>query len=900
MRCRAVSRRHFLKAAAVLSGIAAGGCGRSRPKIFSYVNEPEDTPGVATFYSSTCRECPAGCGTLLRVRENRPVKIEGNPDHPVNRGSLCARGQAGLYRLYDDKRFRGPLKRGAPIGWQQALRSVHETLTDVSSEGKRVLLFTGLEDLLVREAAESLFKEIPGRHVMGEPVNYETVKEGFFRVTGRREVPAFDLEGVDFILNFGAEIFETFLSPVEYGRVFGALRERGGSAVTIASRSSLTADTSDQAFVAEPGGELAAARAVLSLVAEAKGRSAGSWGLSLEEAARESGLSAAILRQIARALLKASSPFVFPGAALSGSAELAAVVFLINEYLGSMSRYRGPHAVAALASAEELEDVAARAERGEYGLLLCHGADPFSVPRLAKAFSKIKTIVSFDSHPNATTAAATYVLPADTPFETWGLYEPRPGLLSVVQPTREPLFDTRPLPVLLAGLAGKTFDPLGRVKTRMDRGDLRLGVKESSPRGVTRPEVKPRWDAFSGGGGAGRSKEGLHLSVYPSLLLYDGRAEGNPYLQEIPDPLNLVVWRTVAEIHPKAAGELGVTEGDWLEISSDHGTIRLKAKIQPRGAERVIGVALGRSGASNPWSLVPTAVFPAGLIPVSVKKVRDDRLPLVAGDTDQHERRIAREVGEREEGEHEIDPNLELYDEAKHPHYRWGMTIDLDRCTGCSACVAACMIENNIPIVGEKQVNYGREMQWISIQRYETERGMMSLPMLCQQCSKAPCEPVCPVYATHHSSEGLNVQTYNRCIGTRYCANNCPYKVRRFNWFDYTKPSPVKEMLNPDVTVRGVGVMEKCTFCIQRIRRVEIDANIERRPIHDGEVIPACAQTCPTEAIVFGNLKDENSRVRKVQRKAEEEGRAYKILEFLGIEPAVTYLKRRRNFEEEV
>ncbi|HLC26161.1 MAG TPA: 4Fe-4S dicluster domain-containing protein, partial [bacterium] len=413
----------------------------------------------------------------------------------------------------------------------------------------------------------------------------------------------------------------------------------------------------------------------------------------------------------------------------------------------------------------------------------------------------------------------------------------------------------------------------------------------------------------------GESAGSLALALYPSINHFDGRGANRPWLQEIPDPVIQVAWDNWIEIHPETARKLAITSGDLVEIKSPYGRIELPVYLYEWIRQDTVAIPIGqghqefgryaKGRGANPIRLLGSKAegVSGGLPWLSVKvtlKNTGKRYSLtpVAGSNTQLGRPISLTVSLSEllKGEHpETEEHLSMYPPHSHPQHRWGMTIDLNACTGCSACVAACYAENNLAVVGKEEMLRGREMSWIRIERYIEGKNpgnpdFRFSPMLCQHCDDAPCEPVCPVYATYHNEEGLNAQIYNRCVGTRYCSNNCPYKVRRFNWFTNKWPDPLNLQLNPDVTVREKGVMEKCTFCIQRIRRVEIKAKGEGREVRDGEIQPACAQACPTQAITFGDLKDADSEVSKRAR----DPRRYRAFEDLNTRPSITYLKRIR------
>ncbi len=386
----------------------------------------------------------------------------------------------------------------------------------------------------------------------------------------------------------------------------------------------------------------------------------------------------------------------------------------------------------------------------------------------------------------------------------------------------------------------------------------------------------------------------------------------------------MMTWENVVEINPSDAKKMIIKRGDILKIISKYGEIELPAYDHNGIKEGTIAISIGyghtdygryaKYSGVNVIGLLSSDpnIYSGGIqwsgIPVTIVKMeKTKRLANVSGSDYSYGRNIIETISINElinqshsNGDHTEGNKLSIYKSHDHPKHRWGMTIDLDKCIGCSACVTSCYAENNVPVVGKKQVELGRELSWIRIERFFEEQTTQQLesnemitgfiPMMCQQCDNAPCEPVCPVYAAYHTEEGLNGQVYNRCIGTRYCANNCPYKVRRFNWFDYDFPEPLNWQLNPDVTVRSKGVMEKCTFCIQRIVEGKMNARIESRQFQDGDVVTACQQVCPANAIIFGDLKDPNSKVNKVRD--ENRSRQYRVFEELNTEPAIVYLKR--------
>ena len=410
------------------------------------------------------------------------------------------------------------------------------------------------------------------------------------------------------------------------------------------------------------------------------------------------------------------------------------------------------------------------------------------------------------------------------------------------------------------------------------------------------------------------------LVTYPSLHFFDGRGANRPWLQEIPEPMLKTTWGTGIEMTPETAQTIGAEEGQLVGVASDHGQVEASVIINPHLSDGVVAIAIGQGHTDFGRYATGRGVNPIALLDaepesasggvrwvgtgVTVTPRELSRpIPRLQRSFDQDGRELARSVSLAALVAGDVQPEAQhfsLHPDHDHPVHHWGMTIDLDACNGCNACVAACYAENNIPVVGADQMRRGRTLSWIRLERFvepsppgrpgteDAGPDNRILPMLCQHCDHAPCETVCPVFATYHTDEGLNAQVYNRCVGTRYCSNNCPYKVRRFNWFTPEFDAPLQLQLNPDVTARSAGVMEKCTFCVQRIQDGKEVARDEHRPVRDGDVSPACAQSCPAQAIVFGDTNDPASRVSQLS----DDARAYQVLHDLNTRPAVTYLKK--------
>ncbi len=990
-----IDRRDFLKLVGIgAGGAAASGCSDHVEKLIPYVVQPEViTPGLPVVYASTCLECPAACGLHVRTRESRPVKLEGNPDHPVNRGSLCGRGQASIGRTYHPDRYRAPKRRGAggaleDTTWATATSELAAKLS-AGASGVWVLggtvgpALSGLLDRFVAAVGA-------GGRLVYEPFSHDGLREASRAVFGVAGLPVFDLGDADFVLDLGADSFESWLSPVEHQRQILAARDvasaegREARMVYVGPRLSMTASSSDQWLPARAGSEglvaLALARVVFDR-RQAAGLPVGGdpalisgilADFAPEKVASAAGVDAAELRRIGEQMAAAKRPVALPpGAGLSSARAVAtnAAVLLLDAVLGAVGRNLGlPAETGALpgpASLAEIEKLVSAMNAGRVSVLLIHDANPvYSLPPelgFAQALEKVGLVVSFASLPDETSERAHLVLPDHTPLESWGDAAPRTGVHSVVQPTIRPLFDTQALGDTLLDTARAMGEATA---AKLPQGSFR-SVVEAGFAGSDLAKVLAQGGSFAATplrsgpvqaaaarlrfGAPDLAGDGDHaLLANPSPLLYDGRGAALPWLQETPDPVTKISWQSWLEMSEATAAGLGVETGDVVAVETAAGTAEVAAFVRGGIRDDVVALAVGQGHSAGLYASHATDGRPgearganaAALVPAT----RDEaggrawfatrarlsatgahaRLALTQKSDNKRGRQLGDAVllsaltgdghGDGHGGSHEIRRPYEAKNDAVDDSlYRWGMTIDVDKCTGCSACVVACAIENNTPNVGEEGVARSRQMQWLRIERYlgdgtqELRAGrppyesheqlgrvdVRNSPMMCQHCGAAPCEPVCPVLATYHSPEGLNGMIYNRCIGTRYCSNNCPYKVRRFNWFDYAierLPEPLPLMLNPDVTVRGQGVMEKCTFCVQRIDLAKQGAKNAGRPIADGEVTPACAQTCPSQALTFGNLRDEESRA--AQQARSNPARSYHALQVLNTRPSITYLAR--------
>ncbi|CAN5888043.1 TAT-variant-translocated molybdopterin oxidoreductase [soil metagenome] len=1027
-----LERREFLKVLGV-TGVGAGltGCGTGgAEKLIPYVVPHEEiVPGVATWYRTTCRECPAGCGMDVRTREGRAVKAEGNPLSPISHGRLCSRGQASLHGLYDPDRIPRPLARRDAddwerMSWDQAESRLAAALQQ--NRGRTVLLtgvYTGTMDRLADEFAAA----VGAQRVRYEPFAYEPLRAASRMIFGIDAVPVHDFSNAEVVITFGADFMETWLSPVDYshGFVQGRAYSQGrrGKMISITPHQSLTDLNADEWVPARPGTEHLVALAIARLIVD-NGGQAGFAGqllatIDVGDVAQRAGVSPERLRQIAQDFnANGRSLAVGPGIASQHSAAtaVAAAVAVLNQVAGNVGTTvrldtREEHTAQA-GSFADMQQLIARMSNGEVGALLVHGPNPlYSMPgadEVQQAFDTVPFIASFSSMLDETSRRAHLLLPDHHFLESWGDYVPRTGTVSLVQPVMIPVFETKQTGDVMLSVARRLNAPMTSAATTYYdylrenwggsiaagagagfddfwREALQTGFAEGSVTGAAaapeeappQPATQPAQPVMTGGLAGLSMQEAVfagdeaddayYLIVYPSYKYLDGRLANRAWLQELPDPISKFAWSSWIEINPSTADRLRIDNGHIVEVETPRGMVSAPAWRHPGIRQDTIAIQLGqghehlgrwaRDRGINPMRLLEPLVEPAsgGLVFAQTRaRLRNTgrwERPVQASLQDsQHDREIARattlmDARHRDEvrgqpllplataysapgivpgPDHPHEPDVHPFDArvrnlqaaggwspaeidaspAGYPqpgtHYgeyseaqpRWGMAIDLERCIGCSACATACQAENNIAIVGPDGVARGRILNWIRIERYFEGEGdnleTAFLPMMCQQCGTAPCEPVCPVYAAYHTPEGLNAQVYNRCVGTRYCANNCPYKVRVFNWHTAEWPEPLNWQLNPDVTVRETGVMEKCTFCVQRIRDAQNTARLQNRGATDGEITPACAQTCPGDAIVFGNVKDPNSRVARVAAS----GRGYRVFEGLNTQSAVTYLRK--------
>ena len=1020
-----VKRREFLKVVGATGATATAiGCSSERvEKLIPYFVSPDETvPGVSTYYATTCRECSAACGVIAETRDGRAIKLEGNPDHPLNRGALCARGQAALQGLYNPDRYRTPMVRRngrlERTTWDEALRLFNEKLADARRNPAGVAFVNRHQSGSLPVMLNSWLASMG----MAPALSIDPDAD-FAAISAHRQAygvswPRYDFSAAKIIVSFGADFLDGWGASVPQQLDFADARAKGKDAprfIYVGARRSLTGLNADQWIDAKPGSELA----ILQMLGAAA-------TVSPQQAAQQSGVSVATLAALKQEFDAARPGMVLASGTTPNGMQLCLAAHAVNSASGSVGiAVKAAEAVTSFEGIDapsQLRDLAQRMNAGTVSMLMTHNVDPaYTMPKSSgfkAAMAKVPFKVSFSSIMDETSALADLVLPDHHALESWGEAEPVHGTLSLQQPVMDPVFDTRALADVIITLSrsGTALTALPDYRSlmisRFPGGAA--GLAAALPRGIAAGSSPPPAGTRALPTAIVPQQPGtgdFTLLVYPHPVLGAGDGANKPWLQELPDPVTKIAWQTVAELHPITAKKLGVANGDHVIVQTSKGRLSLPVYAYQGIRQDVVAVAAGRGheesagryakAGANAYDLLDYSEDRSGAMIWSARaRVTKDgafsRLVTTEGSARQHgrgigqaivvtdlgggsaqeasgsehaaeaapqgsvsapnkERALGANAAQGEHGatsahpefpgdaSHEFLPGLRsptandaqgdlggpelkskekgMYD-PKHwsgmANRRWAMTIDLARCTGCSACVTACYAENNIPTVGADwqgpkvmpdrtgfggNITRSREMAWIRLERYfeggedgGADFETRFVPMLCQHCGNAPCEPVCPVYATYHAPDGLNVQVYNRCVGTRYCSNNCPYKVRYFNWFGYGEenrpqyafPEPLNWQLNPDVTVRSKGVMEKCTFCVQRIREAENRASLEHRNLHPDEFTVACAEACPSRAITFGDAADERWSVAKLVN----DERAYHVFEELNTYTAVVYLKK--------
>ncbi len=926
------TRRDFLKMLGL--GFTAGalsGCEMPVQKALPYLNKPEElTPGEASYYATTCAGCEAGCGLLVKQRDGRPIKIEGNPEHPLSRGGTCAVGQATVLSIYNSARLSSPLKDGHTLDLNTLDTDVIAGLKKATAEGKEIVLLSGP---LSSPSAKKLISEWQTlypttRHIAFAPLSVDAIREAYRLGRGKRILPSYRFDKAALTVSLDADFLGTWISPVEFARQYADARRLSGKSemsrhIQFETGMSLTGSNADRRVPVAPSERPLVALRLLEILTKRPSKLP-TLPETVERALADT--AAELLSHRGRSLVVSGSHQV----------EEQLAVLTLNEWLGSHGKTIDLATPSLQRESNDAEFAAllSKMEKGSVGALVIWGANPVYAakngPAFAEAMKKVELTIRLGLTLDETARSSRYVVPTSHFLESWSDASPKVGLYAIAQPLIMPILKTRSAEESLLRFMDRRDDYDDYLKAywqdaifpkqrghadftsfwnaALQNGFWQSGETDSLPSPQTAGVAieAPLVNAYTAGKTA-RDSGDLELALYSKVGLRDGTWADNPWLQELPDPVSKVTWANYAAISPNTAAARGLEHGDIVSVKTANAAISLPVFVQPGQAGNTVSIAVGYGRSCGNQAYGQNAYPLSGASSVSIEKT-GERYAFAT--TQMHgsmegrpiliEATLADYRNNPKSGHPEFPEPETLWTPHELPGHSWGMAIDLSSCVGCGACTIACQAENNVPVVGEDEMRRNREMHWIRIDRYYSENPenpeVAFQPMLCQHCENAPCETVCPVLATVHSSEGLNQQVYNRCVGTRYCANNCPYKVRRFNWFNYAKDEILDDslahmVLNPDVSVRSRGVMEKCSMCAQRIQAGKTVAKREGRDLKDGDIKMACEQSCPADAIVFGDMNDPESRVSKQMK----DPRLYQVLEEIGTRPAVRYLSKVRN-----
>ncbi len=938
-----VDRRTFLKlmgASLALAGLSSACTRQPTERIFPYTRAPEEIiPGRPLFYATAMPLGGFAIGILVESHMGRPTKIEGNPHHPASLGGTDVFAQASVLTLYDPDRSQVVVYRGGISTWAAfwgALAGERERWQATRGAGLRILTETVTSPTLAEHIRQVLHLFPEARWHVYEPIVRDHSKAGARLAFGRLVEAHPRFEEARVVLSLEADFLASGPERLRCAREFMARRRAEADVASwnrlyvFESTPSLTGAIADHRFPVRASEIEGIARALARRV-----------GLPVPEPEALPG-DRRILDAIARDLVEHRGRSLI----LVGEEQpplVHALAHAMNEALGNVGRtvfYTDPVEAEPVEHMASLRELAEDMEAGRVDTVFILGANPvYTAPadlRFAERMNRVRLRVHLGLYEDETASLCHWHLPESHFLEAWGDGRAGDGTVTILQPLIAPLYGTRSVYEVVAAMLGQAERPgydivreywrrqfeAGRVEGFADfEAFWRTVLHEGMIPGTSLPpiSVSVRWEAIAAelAKQPPKAPSGVELVFRPDPSVWDGRFANNGWLQELPKPLTKLVWDNAALLAPAMAERLGVRNGDVIELRHGERSVLAPVWILPGQAPETVTVHLGygrwragRVGSHLGFNAYRLRLSEAPWVIEGVEIRRTERRHTLVSTQDHHSMEgrhlvrvatldeyranplFARELGE------DPPPELTLYPEHRYEGYSWGMVIDLNACLGCNACVVACQAENNIPVVGKREVKIGREMHWIRIDRYFEGRDLDNpdiyhQPVLCMHCDHAPCEVVCPTGATVHSHEGLNQMTYNRCVGTRYCANNCPYKVRRFNFRLYAdwETETLKMVRNPDVTVRSRGVMEKCTYCVQRITAARIEAKKQNREIRDGEIMPACQQACPTEAIIFGNLNDPRSRVARLKAHALN----YGILTELNTRPRTTYLARVRN-----
>ena len=936
-----VTRRNFLKLmGGSLALMGLSGCALRQPqeKIVPYVRLPEQIiPGRPLFFASAHTFQGYAQGVLVESHEGRPTKIEGNADHPASQGKTDVFMQAALLQMYDPDRSQTIKNGGIDKKWADFTGALASSIVNAAG-GVRLLTTTITSPTLAAQVQQFLTANAGSRWYVYDPVGFDNARAGAQQAFGRNVNTTYDFSKANVVLSLDSDFFAYGPANVRYQRDF--MRRRAIRTANAAEA------TMNRLYVVEPMMSITGTNADHRLPVKASqvGEVARALAAALGVAGATAGQLSDKATKYVAALAKDLQANRGTAAVIVGEGQPAAVHALghaINAAIGAVGAtvfYTDPIEVRPTQDGT-LADLVGEMNSGAVkALVMLDGNPVYNAPadlNFAGALGKVPFSVHYGPYFDETGEKATWHVPSTHNLEHWSDARAYDGTTTIIQPLIAPIYGTKSPHELLAALGGKadakgydivraTYQALGGTNAQTFwETSLNAGVVANT----AAPRITPTLAALNLGAGAGAGGE-YEVVYQPDTKVWDGSYANNGWLQELPHSISKITWDNLAYVGVATAQKLGAQTGDVVKITSGGRSIEVPIWIQPGTADGVLALQLGygrsKSGIIGNYEGNPVGYNAYAIRSSSAAYFTGDATVAKTGAThplastqdhysielqsEEAKNRHIVELVTLDEYKkdalllhHDKHESFDLYPNRQFVGYAWGMSIDLNVCTGCNACVVACNAENNIATVGKTEVLRGREMQWIRIDRYFAGSAenpqVVHQPLACQQCEKAPCEVVCPVGATVHDSEGLNNMVYNRCVGTKYCSNNCPFKVRRFNFLQYNDMlykfdmDSLHLMKNPDVTIRVKGVMEKCTYCVQRINEVRQYKERVNDTIKDGEVITACQQACPTDAIVFGDLNDAQSQISQIKRLPL----SYRLLDELNVHARTSYMAQVKN-----
>ena len=969
------SRRKFLAVLAASTAYAATACTSYRDKgeIVPYVDRPEEVlPGKPTYYASTFSDDGISYGILVKTREGRPIKIEGNPDDLISRGKVPSKVHASILNLYDPERIQYPQIDGKKTSWESINSEIIDQLIFSKAAQKEIALFTNPES---SSTTKKLIKEFSDKYTntkiyTTQLANQNNRKTAWKKSYKQDVIPSIKWDKANIILSLESDFLGKEGNTAENRMLYAAGRDIVNTKTlsklySVEAGMSLTGMNSDVRLRLKPQLQFDLILGIINELINTGNIDKSIIennvlglvnSVTLESFAEKSGLDIDKLKLLVDDLAKNKGKSIVHAGDILPE-ETHQLVNLLNELLGNNGLYNFDDAyinIGDLASNSDIKALVSRMKSGDVSVIINFDANPvYELPSslgFNEALEQVDNVISLSENPNETVALSKYVLPINNSLESWGDHQTRNGQLTLQQPVIEPLFDTLQKEAILLNWiyidTENVMEYHTYLKNNIEESIYKMGKYAADFQtfwntalhdGVIKTnsiEYSSNKFSLSNVSNSFSQAGGLTLVLQNNYAFGTGKYSNNGWLQELPHPVSKVAWDNYAAISPATAEKNELKNDDLIKISLDGKEIELPVMIQPGMSEDTIVSEFGY-GRTNSGDVANGVGFNLNSIMSledqsqyiydNVTIVKTGEVYNLASTQEHHAldddfvkdfHRIRKIIQEGTLEEYEKNPHFlhenkhEIFSITESHEYKnekWAMSIDLNKCLGCSECISSCNVENNVPVVGKDQVSRGREMQWMRIDRYYSgtpeEPIVSTQPMLCQHCDNAPCENVCPVNATNHSPDGLNQMAYNRCVGTRYCANNCPYKVRRFNFYNFRDnfadahyDNDLTSLVNnPEVTVRSRGVIEKCSFCVQNIMEVRETAIREGRSINADEVKTSCQSACPTEAIVFGDSNNEDSTVTKHR----EHDLSYHVLEELNIKPNVTYLAKIRNTHTE-